>query len=163
MTFPDGDSYVGDWDSGNMNGWGAFYWNNGNSYQVSPQFLRAGRGVMAGLTQGRVRDGVMEGQGLHYRWGDGSKFVCEEKRDCLAGGKIVVGVGRFRSVNRGPKDETVSEKEFSDGWYVGQTSRGKFRKGKGTFYFLNGDRYVGDWNRDKMDGTGTYHYRNGDR
>ena len=35
MTFPDGDSYVGDWDSGNMNGWGAFYWNNGNSYQVS--------------------------------------------------------------------------------------------------------------------------------
>ena len=34
MTFPDGDSYVGDWDSGNMNGWGAFYWNNGNSYQV---------------------------------------------------------------------------------------------------------------------------------
>ena len=39
MTFPDGDSYVGDWDSGNMNGWGAFYWNNGNSYQVR-QFSR---------------------------------------------------------------------------------------------------------------------------
>ena len=105
----------------------------------------------------------MEGQGLHYRWGDGSKFVCEEKRQCLTEGKMVLGVGRFRSVNRGPKDETVSEKEFSDGWYVGQTSRGKFRKGKGTFYFLNGDRYVGDWNRDKMDGTGIYHYRNGDR
>ena len=35
MTFPDGDSYVGDWDNGHMNGWGAFYWNNGNSFQVS--------------------------------------------------------------------------------------------------------------------------------
>ena len=105
----------------------------------------------------------MEGQGLHYRWGDGSKFVCEEKRNCMAEGKIVLGVGRFRSVNRGPKDDSVSEKEFSEGWYVGQTSRGKFRKGKGTFFFLNGDRYVGDWNRDKMDGTGIYHYRNGDR
>ena len=34
MTFPDGDSYVGDWDNGHINGWGAFYWNNGNSYQV---------------------------------------------------------------------------------------------------------------------------------
>ena len=35
MTFPDGDSYVGEWKDGNMNGWGAYYWNNGNSYQVS--------------------------------------------------------------------------------------------------------------------------------
>ena len=34
MTFPDGDSYVGEWKDGNMNGWGAFYWNNGNSFQV---------------------------------------------------------------------------------------------------------------------------------
>ena len=34
MTFPDGDSYVGDWADGDMNGWGAFYWNNGNSFQV---------------------------------------------------------------------------------------------------------------------------------
>ena len=34
MTFPDGDSYVGEWKNGNMNGWGAFYWNNGNSYQA---------------------------------------------------------------------------------------------------------------------------------
>ena len=121
------------------------------------------RVVTTVITQGRVRDGVMEGQGLHYRWGDGSKFVCEEKRECLTEGRLVVAEGRFRSVNRGPKDESVSEKEFSEGWYVGQTSRGKFRKGKGTFYFLNGDRYVGDWNRDKMDGTGIYHYRNGDR
>ena len=51
MTFPDGDSYVGDWDSGNMNGWGAFYWNNGNSYQVGQARGGKGRPVMAGLTR----------------------------------------------------------------------------------------------------------------
>ena len=52
MTFPDGDSYVGDWDSGNMNGWGAFYWNNGNSYQVGEQRSPGERRpVMAGLTR----------------------------------------------------------------------------------------------------------------
>ena len=28
---------------------------------------------------------------------------------------------------------------------------------------MNGDRYVGEWNRDKPDGKGTYYYTNGDR
>ena len=37
------------------------------------------------------------------------------------------------------------------------------RKGRGTFYYLNGDRYVGEWNRDKPDGKGTYYYTNGDK
>ena len=34
LTWPDGDSYVGAWEGGARQGWGAFYWNNGNSYQV---------------------------------------------------------------------------------------------------------------------------------
>jgi hypothetical protein len=34
MTWPDGDSYVGAWSGGKREGWGAYYWNNGNSYQV---------------------------------------------------------------------------------------------------------------------------------
>ena len=34
MTWPDGDSYVGAWVGGKREGWGAYYWNNGNSYQV---------------------------------------------------------------------------------------------------------------------------------
>ena len=37
------------------------------------------------------------------------------------------------------------------------------RKGRGTIYYLNGDRYVGEWNRDKPDGKGTYYYTNGDK
>ena len=35
LTWPDGDSYVGAWEGGLRQGWGAYYWNNGNSYQVS--------------------------------------------------------------------------------------------------------------------------------
>ena len=34
LTWPDGDSYVGAWEGGMRQGWGAYYWNNGNSYQV---------------------------------------------------------------------------------------------------------------------------------
>ena len=37
------------------------------------------------------------------------------------------------------------------------------RKGQGTFYYFNGDRYVGKWKRDKPEGKGIYHYTNGDR
>ena len=37
------------------------------------------------------------------------------------------------------------------------------RKGHGTFYYFNGDRYVGKWKRDKPEGKGIYYYTNGDR
>jgi hypothetical protein len=37
------------------------------------------------------------------------------------------------------------------------------RKGRGTFYYLNGDRLTGDWSRDMPNGEGVYQYRNGDR
>ena len=37
------------------------------------------------------------------------------------------------------------------------------RKGQGTFYYFNGDRYVGKWKRDKPEGKGIYYYTNGDR
>ena len=37
------------------------------------------------------------------------------------------------------------------------------RKGQGTFYYFNGDRYVGKWKRDKPEGAGIYYYTNGDR
>lgn len=145
MTFPDGDSYVGEWKNGNMHGWGAFYWNNGNSYQ------------------GRVNQGVMEGQALHFRWGDGAKLVCEDRTDCFMDGKIQKQFGKFRSVNRGPSDDQVQTKDYKDGWYVGILSGRGGRKGQGRFYFLNGDMYSGEWDRDKMNGRGIYQFKNGDR
>jgi hypothetical protein len=40
MTWPDGDSYVGAWAGGVREGWGAYYWNNGNSYQVPTKFSK---------------------------------------------------------------------------------------------------------------------------
>ena len=105
----------------------------------------------------------MHGQALHFRWGDGAKFICQETTECFDNGIIQKNFGSFRYVNRGPVDDTVKTKEYDDGWYVGQTSNRNFRKGQGTFYFLNGDRYIGEWSRNKMDGKGVYQYKNGDR
>ena len=42
----------------------------------------------------------MDGQALHFRWGDGSKFICEETKDCMAQGVMVKELGKFRGVNR---------------------------------------------------------------
>ena len=105
----------------------------------------------------------MDGQALHFRWGDGAKFVCEETKECFLDGVIDKTFGKFRGVNRGPVEDNVETKDYDEGWYVGQIRNRNFRKGQGTMYFLNGDRYVGLWDRNKMDGKGTYHYKNGDR
>lgn len=36
------------------------------------------------------------------------------------------------------------------------------KQGQGTFYYSNGDKYVGNWRRDNQYGQGTYHFQNGD-
>ena len=58
QTWVDGDSYVGAWSGGLRSGWGATYWNNGN--------LHEGNNAADG--------GVMHGQALHFKWGDGAAF-----------------------------------------------------------------------------------------
>ena len=80
LTWPDGDSYVGAWEGGVRQGWGAYYWNNGNSYQVRAAFQFS--------FFLRVVANVMEGQALHFRWGDGAKFQCAELKDCFRQGSI---------------------------------------------------------------------------
>ncbi len=58
QTWLDGDSYVGAWSEGRMDGWGASYWNNGNKHE------------------GNLANGTRDGQGLHFKWGDGASFRC---------------------------------------------------------------------------------------
>ena len=70
QTMIDGDSYVGSWKEDKPHGWGAFYWNNGNSYE------------------GGVVKGVPDGQAIHYRWGDGAIFKCLDRKICFAENKV---------------------------------------------------------------------------
>ena len=47
--------------------------------------------------------------------------------------------------------------------YIG-TWKNNLREGKsGTYYFLNGDRYEGNYLKDRREGTGTYYWASGDR
>jgi hypothetical protein len=45
---------------------------------------------------------------------------------------------------------------YDNGWYEGETKNGK-PHGSGTYYWKNGDRYVGEWVNDQP-GRGTYYY-----
>ena len=36
-------------------------------------------------------------------------------------------------------------------------------EGKGIMFYINGDRYEGDFKNDKPDGKGIYYFKNGDR
>ena len=63
QTWVDGDSYVGAWSAGLRSGWGATYWNNGNMHE--------GNNAADG--------GVMHGQALHFKWGDGAAFRSESE------------------------------------------------------------------------------------
>jgi len=43
-----------------------------------------------------------------------------------------------------------------------QISRNK--EGNGTYYYANGDKYIGQWKNDLLEGTGTYyHYASGSK
>ena len=46
--------------------------------------------------------------------------------------------------------------------YIGQLKDGK-KHGKGTYYYEDGDRYEGDFKNDKREGNGVYYWNNGDR
>ena len=56
--------------------------------------------------------------------------------------ELVPGARLISILIRGPVDVSVRTKEYEDGWYVGQISNRGARRGEGTFYFLNGDRYI---------------------
>jgi len=46
--------------------------------------------------------------------------------------------------------------------YVGEY-KNDLKDGHGTYYWKNGDKYVGEWKNDQKDGRGTYCWKNGDK
>ena len=79
QTWVDGDSYVGAWSGGVQSGWGATYWNNGNTHEGN-----------------NADGGAMHGQGLHFKWGDGAAFRCRTMAHCFERDVIVRANGTFR-------------------------------------------------------------------
>ena len=75
---------MGAWSGGVRSGWGATYWNNGNSHEGNNDADGGGGG------------GAMHGQGLYFKWGDGAVFRCGTMAHCFERGAIVRANGTFR-------------------------------------------------------------------
>ena len=54
------------------------------------------------------------------------------------------------------------ELNFPSGKYIGQVING-IADGKGTFYFINGDKYEGEYKLGQKEGKGIYYFHNGER
>ena len=70
---------MGAWSGGVRSGWGATYWNNGNTHEGN-----------------NADGGAMHGQGLHFKWGDGAAFRCRTMAHCFERDAIVRANGTFR-------------------------------------------------------------------
>ena len=156
QTWLDGDSYVGAWEDGVPSGWGASFWNNGNAHQGNNVILEEG--------DSSGRTATRDGQGLHFRWGDGAAFRCKGIRICFRNGLMAKENGTFRHARRkSPRGAGFVDLDLEEGWYRGKVSRrGRAPHGHGTMYFLNGDKYVGQWRAGVMEGRGRRMYSDGD-
>lgn len=144
ITWPNGDSYEGDFLSDKLSGSGIYTFKSGDVYE------------------GEFLDGKKNGKGKYTSF-DGSYYEGDFKDDYRHGnGKLVTS------------DGGVYEGEFVKGiksgygkYYYpnGDTYEGEFkgdlRHGEGKYVWTNGETYTGEFAEGNMNGLGTYTWPEG--
>ena len=164
-TYVDGAKYVGEFKSDKYNGQGAYTYASGNKYV------------------GEFKNNEYNGQGT-YIFTSGNKYVGEFKSDkyngqgtfTFAGGAIESGIwenGKLLDVDVSKlpdckssstyKHNCIGTYTYVDGdKYVGEFKNNK-RHGQGTYTFASGSKYVGEFKNSNYNGQGTYTYADGDK
>ena len=57
----------------------------------------------------------------------------------------------------------IGTAQYENGKYLGQWKSGRAKHGQGTYYFANGEKYVGEFKDDKQHGQGTYIFADGEK
>ena len=135
FTWPDGDKYVGEYKDGQRSGQGTYIFANGDKYV------------------GEFKDDKRNGQGT-FTYADGSKKVGTWENSKLNGYAIKYFANG--SINQ--------EGIFKDDEFLyAQTKNlpncpksGYFHNCFGSITYSVGDKYVGEFQNDKLDGHGTY-------
>ena len=145
-SFPNGDSYVGEYKNGKYDGQGKYAYASGDLYV------------------GEYKNGVIDGQGT-YTFANGEKYVGQWKDGKnngqgtyrqLNGG---VYVGQFKDNLRNGKGTFTLPSGLK---FSGQYSAGKMLEG--TLTYPDGSKYVGSFNADgKYNGQGTIYNTNGSK
>ena len=144
-TYPNEDTYEGDYFCGNRNGLGVYKYHNGDSYEGEwlnnvkhgiGKFVYKEKGVYFGRFENNVKHG--EGVFTYKRTGDNYsgnwKF---DKKD---------GFGTYTYAE--------TKLKISGIWTSGQLTQGRW-------IFPNGVYYEGEFTKNKPNGNGKWHFPNG--
>ena len=166
-TFPDGETYVGEWKDDKKNGQGTFTFADGTKFIGEyKDGKRDGRFEVAYASGekyvGEFKDGKKSGQGT-YTYADGDKYVGEWK-DGKRNGHFEVTYADGATYVGEVKDDKKSGQgtyTFADGeTYVGEFKDSK-KNGQGTATYTSGNKYVGEFKDDEKNGQGTFTFADG--
>ncbi|MDO4615683.1 MAG: hypothetical protein Q4B15_08650 [Lachnospiraceae bacterium] len=185
VTFADGTTLTGNFDSWQISGSGTMSFANGDVYSGAfSEGSRSGRGTYTwsdgSVYSGEWSDDAMNGEGI-YTFADGSELSGTFSENTFTDGTYTIpGDGRYMlSVEEGEFVEASIFRESGvayDGGYSGgilsgegnvtysngETYSGDFsggvRAGQGVYQWSDGSVYDGAWSNDNMNGWGTYYF-----
>lgn len=166
-THENGETYVGQFKDNFQHGLGKYTYKN-KSYYDGEWFRdkKHGKGVQVNADGskyvGEFKDNMFNGHGTFY-WISGEKYTGNFKNG------VYHGYGVFNSMNSTYKgdfkksdtffysDKTQNIYYYNDGIYIGEIdSETSQKEGTGTYCYLDGSKYVGEFEDDKKEGFGIY-------
>lgn len=166
--YNNGDRYEGNFVNDRRHGKGTFYFGLGTKYKGDfVDDKMTGKGICyycnGGRYEGDFVEGKRQGKGI-YHYNDGSYYegnFINGKRN---------GYGNFCSHEGSYNGDFVEDKKSGYGvidYINGNSYEGDFVddkvEGYGTYYYINGNRYEGFFVDNKMHGEGTFYYNDGNR
>ncbi len=148
MTYTNGDRYEGFWLANKPDGEGTLLYASGARYE------------------GQFKEGVFEGQGI-MTYADGARYNGLWKNNKRHGeGTLTTATGETLT---GTWENDHYQAEWGSVTFQGDTSNLRncntvyCAAGLGKFTYKNGDKYIGDFQDGKPQGTGIVYYQNGER
>ncbi|XP_042006913.1 phosphatidylinositol 4-phosphate 5-kinase 6-like [Salvia splendens] len=145
-SFPNHDTYSGQWSDNWPHGHGTCSWADGCIYE------------------GDWHRGWMMGRGK-FTWPSGASYEGGFKNSYMEGSGVYVGSSNERY--SGTWQSGLRHGRGICDYANGDKCEGHWRRGlpdgKGKYSWINGNQYVGHWRRGRMNGNGTMVWANGNR
>ena len=146
VTYPNGNSYIGNVKNGKREGRGVKTYADGDKYD------------------GEWKNGLFEGRGV-YTWADGRKYDGEFKNDKSEGHGVYTCADGNKYDGEYKNDLKEGHGVFT--WANGNKYDGEYKndkkEGHGVFTWANGNKYDGEYKNDKKEGQGVLTNINGDK